>query len=149
MRIGRPKDRRKERVIPVARQLREALEELRELSVRIADDDPVFAHEAGQRRTKTWYRKRFAHMMEELEIPAEDPEGNRRRPYSLKHSLITHLIDEGADPVLVREYVGHSHAHGEGRALTAVQSRYKARQTERLRELVPAIENLLVSQVPV
>jgi integrase len=143
VRIRRPKDRRKERTIPIARQLREALGELRELSVRIADDDPVFADEAGQRRTKTWYRKRFAHMMDDLELAAEDPEGNRRRPYSLKHSLITHLIDEGADPVLVREYVGHSHAHGEGRVLTAVQSRYKARQTERLRELVPAIEELL------
>jgi integrase len=141
--IRRPKDPSKERTIPIARQLTEALGELRDMALRIADLDPVFCLDDGHRRTSTWYRKRFEHMMEELDLPRNDPEGNPRTFYSLKRSLITHLIDSGADEVLVREYVGHSHGYGETRVLTPVQSRYKSRQTERLRELVPSIEALL------
>jgi integrase len=143
VRIRRPKDRRKERIIPIPHTLQEALNEFHELSVRVADDDPVFCDEAGQRRTKTWYRKRFFHAMQALELPERDPEGNARKPYSFKHSLITHLVDEGADPVLVAEFVGHSHQRIGERSLSPVQSRYKARQTERLREIVPWIDALL------
>lgn len=81
-------------------------------------------------------------MMKALELPANDSGGRRRTPYSFKDSLITHLMDSGADEVLVREYVGHSHGYGQNRILTPVQSRYKHARVERMRELLPAIGGL-------
>jgi len=80
--------------------------------------------------------------MKRAGFPEKDAEGRKRVPYSLKHSLITHLIDAGADEVLVREFVGHSHGYGTSRILTRVQATYKHRQAERLREILPWVERI-------
>lgn len=134
------------RTVPLPAQLSDALEELREDAVRIGPSDPVFGYEDGRRRGYTWFSKRWRHMMKALKLPENDSDGCKRTPYSLKHSLITHLIDAGEDEILVREWVGHAHTHGEHRVLTAAQSRYKRRQTQRLAQLRPSIERLLEAQ---
>ena len=116
---------------------------VRELEAfRGEDEAPVFGYVDGTRCGGTFYAKRFRTMMKKAGFPALDEDGRRRKPYSLKHSLITHLVDAGADEVLVREYVGHSHGYGSTRILTRVQATYKHRQAERLREILPWIERI-------
>jgi len=134
------------RSIPIVTMATKALRELSDSMMHVAPADPVFCHDdTGQRLTYAFFPKRFAHMMATLGLPADDADGRKRTPYSLKSSLITHLIDGGADPILVREYVGHSHGTGEKR-LTRVQSRYKKAQRERLKILLPDIEVLLSAE---
>jgi integrase len=130
------------RRVPVVPAVLEALEDLR-AAAPAPPDGYVFGYEDGSRCTQGWYRLRFLAAMNAAGLPPLDAEGRKRVPYSFKHSLITHLIDGGADEVLVREYVGHSHGAGFGRILTGTQRRYKHAQTERLRLLLPKIEAIL------
>lgn len=130
------------RAVPLPAQLQTALEEVRDRAIRIADDDLIWSYDDGSPRAQTWFRKRWNHMTNILQLPDTDPDGRRRTPYSLKRSLITHLVDAGADPILVREWVGHAHTSGE-RALTPAQARYKLRRSERLQGLRPMVEELL------
>ena len=132
------------RTIPLISRVKDLLEELRDDGVRVADDDWVFGYSSGDPLQYTWYRKAWERMMTTAKLPEIDTEGLKRVPYSLKHSLVTHLIDEGADPVFVREYVGHSHGTGiEPRRLTRVQARYKRRQAEKLKtEVLPFVERI-------
>lgn len=131
------------RQVPIIPELAAALTEMREDGVRVADDDLIWCYRNGKPYGKTWFRARFAMALEHAGVSEQDADGNPRTPYSFKHSLITHLIDAGVDEVLVREYVGHSHGYGMTRVLTPVQARYKRRQAERLREILPAIQELL------
>jgi integrase len=133
----------KDRRVPVVPAVRSGLEKLKQAAVNPAPAGYVFGYEDGSRCGRTWYRKRFYSMMRErLKLPEKDAEGRKRVPYSFKHSLITHLLDAGADEILVREYVGHAHTYGSTRVLTPVQAKYKHRQAERLRKLLPMIETL-------
>ncbi|MEX2444442.1 MAG: site-specific integrase [Alkalispirochaeta sp.] len=141
----RVKDRRKNRrVVPLIALAIEALDDWREDSVRIGPDDPVFGYDGGGRMGKTWFKKRFTHMMAALGLPAEDEWGGRRVPYSLKYTLETELIDRGANPALVRDLMGHSHQRGAPETvLTPVQARYRRQRAEKLRELLPLIEEVV------
>ena len=132
----------KARTIPITPRALKLLEELRDDSVRIGPDDPIFCDETGLRKTRWWYAERFAAMMKRTGFSYQDGGGHPIKPYSLKHTFITLLLDSGADEMLVREYVGHSHTGGFSRVLTPSQARYKGRQTERLRELLPVVEKL-------
>jgi integrase len=131
------------RVVPLPGTLIKALKVHQERSIRIGLEDYIFCYDSGEPVTYTFFRKRYDNMFERLKLPERDPDGGRRTPYSLKVSLETHLIDAGADPVHVREYMGHAHTMG-NRTLTSVQARYKRRQASILREsLLPYIETLL------
>lgn len=131
------------RAVPMVPELAQGLAAYREDGVRVADDDFIWCYGNGAPYERGFLRKRFPAAMRHAGLPPTDADGNVRTPYSLKHSLITHLIDAGVDEVLVREYVGHSHSYGTSRVLTPVQARYKRRQAERLREILPAISALL------
>lgn len=68
-------------------------------------------------------------MMDVLKLPERDPDGNKRVPYSLKVSLITHVSDDGLAPQLIADYVGHARGRGEAALVFApVQRVYKRRQ---------------------
>jgi integrase len=131
-----------ERTIPLTASAVRHLERVREESVRISPADPIFCADDGEPPSYTWFRKRFHHMMDSLKLPELDEEGRKRVPYSLKYTLETHLLEAGADEILLREYMGHSHGSGTSRVLTRAQARYKKRRIERLRELLPEIEAL-------
>jgi integrase len=128
------------RYVPVCHILNTALTQLKDSAVN--KNGYIFGYEDGTGCTQTWYHKRFNTMMKRTQILKDDAEGRRRIPYSFKHSLITHLLDAGADEILVREYVGHAHTYGSSRVLTPVQAKYKHRQAEKLRKLLPMIETL-------
>lgn len=131
--------------IPVPRQLLEALDELRDNSLRIGADDWIWGYDDGRPLGRTSFRGPFARMMDVLELPQRDPDGSRRTPYSFKVSLITHLSDEGLPPQLIADYVGHARGQGDAAAvLTPVQRVYKRRQVSVLRDkVVPAVEAML------
>jgi len=135
------------RTIPLISRVVQALQSLRDDSLRSADDDFVFADDSGVVSTPTWMRKRFFRALDAAGLPATDPDGRVRTLYSLKHSFITHLLDAGADEILVREYVGHSHDYGASRLLTRTQARYRHGQIERLRELLPLIDALFADSM--
>jgi integrase len=131
------------RTIPLLPRLWELLESIRKNGIYTSNDDYVFSTSSGVRFTRTWYRKTYERMLRNSKLPILDPQGNKRVFYSFKHSLITHLIDAGADELFVREYVGHSHSYGQERVLTRVQSVYKQRQTDKLAvEVLPYVENI-------
>jgi integrase len=130
------------RTIPITRTALGKLEHLKELSVRLSPFNYIFCDDEAHKYTYYgWFTKRWK--LATKDLPERDSEGRKRTPYSLKHSFITHMLDAGADEILVREYVGHSHGYGESRILTPVQARYRHRMVDRLRsELVPVIERL-------
>ena len=132
------------RVVPLIPAVTETMGRLRDERNRTADENFVFTYPSGAPVQYSWYRENWERMMVTSKLPECDDSGLKRVPYSFKHSLVTHLVDEGADPVFVREYVGHSHGGGAGgRGLTRVQARYKRRQAEKLKsEILPFVEKI-------
>jgi integrase len=130
------------RFVPLTTSAIDAFRRVQDLSVRINPVDYVFCNTGGERLLyQGWFRrKRWQRAATAAKIPEHDVEGNRITPYSLKYTVISLLLDDGADELLVRELVGHSHTYGSSRVLTPAQSRYKRRKAERLRDLLPMIE---------
>jgi site-specific recombinase XerD len=62
--------------------------------------------------------KMFAALREEAELPPE------LGPHCLRHSYVTHLIEDGFDPLFVQQQVGHSWASTTA-LYTGVSSDYK------------------------
>ncbi len=87
--------------------------------------DLVFSHEDGRKLNQTWLRDAFIAGLEEHEISA----GSRwLTPHSLRHSLNTHLLEAGVDPLRVQLYLwgkrGSDEEQGTTSKLTAVQTGY-------------------------
>lgn len=99
---------RKERIVPIGRPARAALDEyLRrgrpELErSRRAAGDPVFLNTRGGRlsRQAGWRIVHDAGMRAGL--------GERLSPHVLRHSCATHMLDHGADIRVVQELLGHA-----------------------------------------
>jgi integrase/recombinase XerC len=62
----------------------------------------------------------FARLRERLGLPEE------LGPHCLRHSYVTHLIEDGFDPLFVQQQVGHEHASTMS-VYTSVSSDYKTR----------------------
>jgi site-specific recombinase XerD len=76
--------------------------------------------ERGGRVSTEYVNLRFAAYREELGLPEE------LGPHCLRHSYVTHLIEDGSDPLLVQHQVGH--LWGSTTALyTGVSTDYKNR----------------------
>lgn len=76
--------------------------------------------ERSGRVSVTYFNTRFDAYRDELGLPAE------LHPHCLRHSYVTHLIEDGFDPLFVQQQVGH--AWGSTTALyTGVSSDYKNR----------------------
>jgi integrase len=155
--IGPPKSGRKRR-IPVVGDLLQLLQRLEAESVRTASGDLVFCYGDGTRLGVTWWRKAFGKAMDAAvqkrkqladlspKAAAEIPDltgWNDRNitPHSLRHSLNSHLLAAGCDPIKVRAYMGWSDNVAQP-VLTPVQTGYTHWSPEHLRDLLPFIENL-------
>lgn len=76
--------------------------------------------ERGSRVSSDYVNARFREYRDALGLPAE------LHPHCLRHSYVTHLIEDGFDPLFVQQQVGH--AWGSTTALyTGVSSDYKNR----------------------
>lgn len=94
---------RKVRSVPMAPQVREALESLWEHSHWRADDDPVFAHPASGRpiaRTPMMDRYRLALDAANLDVAF--------RFHDLRHTFGTSLAAAGEPVTTIQAYMGHS-----------------------------------------
>jgi integrase/recombinase XerC len=60
--------------------------------------------ERGGRISVRHMNERFAAYRQSLGLPVE------LSPHCLRHSYISHLVEDGVDPLFVQQQVGHSHA---------------------------------------
>jgi site-specific recombinase XerD len=95
------------------------LREIRPLYGR--DEHPaLWLTERGGRVKSTYISERFAAYRRELGLAPE------LTPHGLRHSYVTHLIEDGFDPLFVQMQVGHRHASTTA-IYTAVNGDYKQR----------------------
>jgi integrase/recombinase XerC len=95
------------------------LEEIRPLYGR--DEHPaLWLSERGGRVSSPYISERFAHYRDQLGLPRE------LTPHGLRHSYVTHLIEDGFDPLFVQMQVGHRHASTTA-IYTAVNGDFKQR----------------------
>jgi integrase/recombinase XerC len=71
---------------------------------RAGDHPALWVTERGGRLRPREVNERFTAYREELGLPEE------LTPHSLRHSYVTHLVEDGADPKFVQDQVGHLHA---------------------------------------
>jgi integrase len=68
------------------------------------DSESLFLTERGGRVSKKYINARFASLRDELGLSAQ------LSAHCLRHSYITHLIEDGWDPLFVQQQAGHPHA---------------------------------------
>jgi integrase/recombinase XerC len=97
----------------------EYLQEIRPLYGR--DEHPaLWLSERGGLDSSPYISERFAHYRDALGLPRE------LTPHGLRHSYVTHLIEDGFDPLFVQMQVGHRHASTTA-IYTAVSGDFKQR----------------------
>ena len=141
--LGLPKSNKK-RKIPVSSGVLDPLLNLQEESIRIADTDLVFCYDDGSRLGVTWWKKAFTRAMdtaEKTEKACTDWKERNVTPHSLRHSLNSHLLAAGADPIKIRAYMGWSDNVFQP-VLTPVQVGYTRWPPEHLRDLMPIIDKI-------
>jgi len=65
----------------------------------------LFPTERGGRVTGDYLNRRFVSLRDELDLPRE-----LGGPHALRHSYVTHLLEDGWDPLFVQQQVGHAWA---------------------------------------
>ncbi len=99
--------RNKVRIVPLGRGLTELLRKylkIRQLQVQKSNaaGDFVLLTDAG----RPFSRQQLARLIQGYIRRVADPK--KAHPHALRHSFATHLIDEGADIMSVKELLGHS-----------------------------------------
>ena len=84
------------------------------------DSPALFLTERGGRVSTKYINSRFACLRDELGLPSQ------LSTHCLRHSYVTHLIEDGFDPLFVQMQVGHRHASTTA-IYTAVNGDYKQR----------------------
>lgn len=96
------------------------LEQCRELAPHAVGGDAVWPSERGPRLSKEKLGARFAQYRDALDLPPE------LSLHCLRHSYVTHLIEDGYDPLFVQQQVGHSYASTTA-LYTSVSSDFRTR----------------------
>jgi integrase/recombinase XerC len=93
---------RKERIVPVGRKAREALERYLEARGPAPADAPLFTNHRGGRLTARSIQRQLKVRLLQAGILKE------ATPHALRHSFATHLLAGGADLRAIQELLGHA-----------------------------------------
>lgn len=102
--LGLPKWN-KVRTIPICPEAVRILKDQRDESIRLRPSDLVFCYDDGSRLGITWWIKRFHAALESKKIAWRE-EGIK--PHGLRHAVNTYLLEAGANPIMIDEYLGWS-----------------------------------------
>jgi site-specific recombinase XerD len=100
--------------------LTEWLDSYRDLFESAASSSALWPSERSARVGTIALGVRFAEWRDELRIPRE------LGMHALRHSYVTHLIEDGYDPLFVQQQVGHSYASTTA-LYTSVSSDFRTR----------------------
>ena len=100
---------KKERVLPLWNQAAALLTELlqeRNIDPRSADN--VFVNQRGQQLTRWGFRHLLKKYAAAAAAQGSRASGKRVHPHCLRHTTAVHMLQAGADPNTIRDYLGHA-----------------------------------------
>ena len=100
------KKKSKERVIPLGnttiKYLKEYVENVRPLLIKVEDEPSLFINANGQKMTRQGFWKILKQYKEQAKIDKE------LTPHTIRHSFAVHMLQNGAEIKLVQELLGHT-----------------------------------------
>lgn len=98
----------KRRVIPLTDKVKVALEASLEVNKDI-DNEAFMCNKRGTRMSGDQYNSMLKKMLKRLAVASEDPLLLEVSLHHLRHSIATHLLENGLSVLFVRDFLGHKH----------------------------------------
>jgi len=96
---------RKERIMPLWEQTAALLTELlKERNIDPHSKERVFVNLRGQPLTRWGFR----HLLRKYAVRSSPASGKQVHPHCLRHTTAVHMLQAGADPNTIRDYLGHA-----------------------------------------